>query len=66
MVLAAGQLPEPSQFVDAVSRCVVLLQLAVRQLVDVEGNEQPSDVPSHDPPHGAVPPPVHAARVPCG
>ena len=66
MVTAAGHVPAPLQFADAVSRCVVLLQLAVRQLVDVDGNVQPSDVPSHDPPQGAVPAPVHAPRVPCG
>jgi hypothetical protein len=27
---------------------------------------QPSDVPLQDPPQGAAPEPVHAARVPCG
>jgi hypothetical protein len=51
---------------DAVSVCVLLLQLADRQLVLGAGYTQPSDDPLHDPPHGAAPDPVHAVRDPCG
>jgi hypothetical protein len=64
VVDGAGQLPAPSQFAPAVA--VPPVQLAVRQFTDVGGYAHALVVPSHAPPHGAAPLPVHAPRVPCG
>jgi hypothetical protein len=66
-VTAPGQLPAPSHVAANVSESVALLQLAARHAVDDGGYAHAvADDPSHVPPHGAAPPPVHAVRDPCG
>jgi hypothetical protein len=64
VVDAAGQFPAPSQFAPAVA--VPPVQLALRQFVDVGGYAHALVAPLQLPPHGVVPAPVHAPRVPCG
>lgn len=64
---AVGQLPAPSQLAANVSESVASVQLARRHDVEAGGYAHAvADDPSHVPPHGAAPTPVHAVRVPCG